>query len=617
DGSDGGFRYRSARRLEDNLATIASAPGTLRGGWQKIQPLSVRLGAKDDEAEALCRVTIGGTKCKFRLWLIRDGTSWKTYDMENLDGSYRLSVIGLQYTPGVHEDEERYSLRDGVMTLQRGAVALAKGQPEAARDAMAMARRSEPPEYVGAWIDLVDGQALSALGDPEGGLKAAGRVLTRHKDLAVAHRLKTTCLAALGDPAKAILAATDYFKLVGDDAEIWTLVGGEYEKLDKPEQAIEAYRKGADADAEDWSSRMELGRLLLGRRETAEAASFFSAAARLAPASEELFENAADLLDQAGAHAEALAISDEAALRRPDEAPVLSRRGRALRKLDRLKEAEETLRHAAKLHPDEPDVQQELLLTLAQAGRDSEAQERMRSAAQGDSWHPAYLRAFVHAAAGRSAAAIEELKPVLRAEWNLRITLPWIEKEKVFEKLRGEKDAGPLLAAARATRDYWTSRENPKLAHEELLRIALERTRAVPDHAVAYADQARALRRLGRAAEAEPAIRTAIEKSKSPTLYRDELGRILAAEGKLDEALAVADELIRAQPKAEEFGLDLRVAAYAIAGKREAAIKALQELLDRHPAWHVAVTTGDDLDGFRKLPGVQSLIKKARAKIRK
>src|SRR6185295_8321257 len=201
---DGGFRYRNVRRLEDNLATIVSAPGALNGGWDRIEPLNLRLNAAGDEAEALCRVTIGGKKSKFRFWLSRAGESWKAFDLENLDGSYRLSVIGLQYTPGVHDDEDRYALRDGVMTLQRGAVYLAKGKAEGARDAMAMARRSAPPEYVMDWIDLVDGQAQQALGDPAGGLKAADRVLVRQKDLAVAHRLKATCHAALGDPAKAV-----------------------------------------------------------------------------------------------------------------------------------------------------------------------------------------------------------------------------------------------------------------------------------------------------------------------------------------------------------------------------------------------------------------------------
>jgi tetratricopeptide (TPR) repeat protein len=616
-GGGGGFRYRNVRRLEDNLATIASSPGTLNGGWNRIEPLSVRLNPAGDEAEALCRVTIGGKKSKFRFWLTRAGESWKAFDLENLDGTYRLSVVGLQYTPGVHDDEDRNALRDGVMTLQRGSVYLAKGQAEAARDALAMARRSGPPEYVMDWIDLVDGQALSALGNPAGGLKAADRVLARQKDLAVAHRLKASCLAALGEPAKAILAAKEYLKLVGDEAEMWALVGRAFEKLDQMDQAVEAYRKGADADAEDYLCRMELGRVLLAGRRRAEAASWFAAAARLAPAHEKAFENAADLLDRAGARAEALALSDEAALLRPDEAAVLFRRGHALRALGRSKEAEETLRRASNLHPDDRDISQELVLVLAQSGKDGEALERMRDVAASDSWPQAYIRAFVHAAAGRPARTLEELKSVLQAEHALQTSLAWIEGEPVFEKFRGEKENKALLDAARATREYWLARQTPKLPPEQMVRIARERLQAVPDHAVAHADLGRALRRLRRCDEAEASIRKAIEISKDKALFQDELGRTLAAQGKMEEALAVAEELIRAQPGTEEPGMDLRVAVFAIAGKREAALKALQVLLDKHPDWKPAATTGEELDEFRNLPAVQELLRKARSKTRK
>jgi tetratricopeptide (TPR) repeat protein len=610
---DGNFGYRSSRRLEDNLATIASAPGALHGGWNRIEPLNVRITSAGDEAEALCRVTIGGKPSKFRFWLTRTGDSWKAFDLEKLDGTYRLSVIGLQYTPGVHDDEERQSLRDGVQTLQRAAVHLSKGQADGAREALAMARRCTPPEYVMDWIDLVDGQALNALGDPAAGLKAADRVLVRQKDLAVAHRLKAVCHAALGESEKAILAGKEYLKLVGDDAEMWTLIGRASEALDRADQAIEAYRRGADADPQDYAGRLELGRALLDRRRTEEAASFFTAAVGLAPIEANAFERAADLLDRAGAHAEALALTDAAAVRRPDEAPVFLRRGRALRKLGRLKEAEETLTRASKLHPDDRDIPKELVLALAQAGRDGEAQDRMRTAAAGGDWSGALVRAFVHAAAGRPAPSLEELKTVFRTEHELPTSVAWIEKEPVFEKLREE----PIVKSARAARDYWLARLNPKLAPERMLQIAQERAQALPEDALAYYDEGRMLRRLKRFTDAEVSLRKAIEKSDEKSKFLDELGRTLAAQGRLDDALAVADSLIRATPKSPEPGLDLRVAIFALSGKREAALKALQTLLDRYPAWHASAVPGEDLDEFRRQPAVQELLRKARSKAQK
>ena len=88
----------------------------------------------------------------------------------------------------------------------------------------------------------------------------------------------------------------------------------------------------------------------------------------------------------------------------------------------------------------------------------------------------------------------------------------------------------------------------------------------------------------------------------------------LAAQGKLEEALAVVEEEIR---RSESTGMNLRVAVYAIAGKREAALKALQTLLEKHPGHHPAVVRGEELDEFRRLPAVQDLLRKAREKARK
>lgn len=603
---DSNLRYRSARRLEDNLAAIASAPGALHGGWNRIEPLHVRIAPGGDDAEALCRVTIGGKPSKFRFWLTRSGDSWRTFDLEKLDGTYRLSVIGLQYTPGVHDDEDRQSLRDGVQTFQRAAMHLSRGQADGARDALAMARRSTPPEYVMDWIDLVDGQALQALGDWGAALRMADRVLVRQKDLAVAHRLKAACHAALGDPTRAIAAGQEYLKLVGDDAEMWTLIGKASEELDQADAAVAAYRKGAEADAQDCACRLELGRLLLERRKTDEAAAALTAAVARATADDDVYERAGDLLDRAGAHAEALALSDAAAVKRSDEAPVLLRRGRALRKLGRAKEAEETLTRASKLHPDDRDIPGELTLVLAQAGKDAEAQERMKAASPP-------VRAFVHAAAGRSEAALDELRTAFRAEQDLATTLGWIEKEPVFDKLRGDA----VVTAARATRDYWAARLNRKLSPEQMLKIAQDRIQALPEDPLAYVDECRMYRRMNMLREAERSLTQVPAKHADTLRVLEQLAWTVAAQGRLDDALGIAERVSKATPKSPEPGMDLRVAIFFMSGKRDAALKALSTLLEKYPAWHASALAGDDLDEFRRLPAVQELLRKARSKAKK
>jgi tetratricopeptide (TPR) repeat protein len=318
EGTADGFRNRGLRRLEENLSTVVSAPGSLNGGWERIEPLTVRLNAAGDEAQAFCRVTIGGKRGKFRFWLSRAGDAWRTVDYENLDGSYRLSVIGLQYAPGIFDDEEKNTLRDAVMTLQRGAVYLSKGQAGAAREALGMARRSAPPPYIADWIDLVDGLALKAQGNASSGLKAAERVLERQKDLAVAQRLKAACLLSLGEPAKSILAAKEYLQLVGDDAEAWVLIGEAHQKLNEPDQALEAYRKAAELDPEDWESRWHLGRALrrLGRFD--DALSTIQTAIEKSGEKARFQDELGRTLAQQGKVEQALAVAEELIKSRPE-----------------------------------------------------------------------------------------------------------------------------------------------------------------------------------------------------------------------------------------------------------------------------------------------------------
>jgi tetratricopeptide (TPR) repeat protein len=310
DGTGDGFG-RGVRRLEENFSSIISAPGALNGGWERLEPLSVKVSPTGDEAQAFCRVTIGGKKSKYRFWLSRSGDSWRPFDFENLDGSYRLSVIGLQYAPGIFDDEDKNSLRDGVMTLQRAQVYLTKGQVSGARDALSMARNSTPPAYVLDWIDLVDGLALRALGNDAGALKLADRVVAHQKDLAVAHRLKAACHLSLGEPAKSMQAAKDYIQLVGDDAEAWVLIGGAWEKLNEADQALEAYRKAADVDPGDWDSRRQQGRLLRRLRRFDDSLAVIRAAIEKSGEKARFQDELGRTLAAQGKVEEALAVADE------------------------------------------------------------------------------------------------------------------------------------------------------------------------------------------------------------------------------------------------------------------------------------------------------------------
>jgi hypothetical protein len=81
-----------------------------------------------------------------------------------------------------------------------------------------------------------------------------------------------------------------------------------------------------------------------------------------------------------GQHAEALACHDRALVIRPDDPQTWLDRGRALRDLDRLEEAEASLREALRRRPDFGDAHNELGTVLDYLGRFEEAEASVRQA---------------------------------------------------------------------------------------------------------------------------------------------------------------------------------------------------------------------------------------------
>jgi tetratricopeptide (TPR) repeat protein len=302
-------------------------------------------------------------------------------------------------------------------------------------------------------------------------------------------------------------------------------------------------------------------------------------------------------------------MAREHSKRTPDEVEGLIWEGKALRKLKRLDEAEKVLLKGLETDAEDPDLAEELIFTLAQAGKDAEAMKRADTLAAEDPHRARFLRAFVHVSAGRPGKAVEELKAMLEADPE---SVDDLEKESAFEKLRQEVDLQILIGRAKAGREYKAA-AGELLGSQEwegLLKLAKERVGAAPDHAEAHYHQGYALRRLGKPFDAELAIKAAIAKTKDKTIFRDELAKALAAQGKREEALAAADE-IEAADKFE--GMYLRVVVHAMMKNSEPALKALAALLKEDPAHYIRVEADADLEELRKLSACQALLKKAKA----
>lgn len=599
--------------LQGALAKLATNAGAIGAAWEKIRLLRLQVGPDGTEAEAFCRMTIGGAKSRVRFWLAKEEEWWKVYDFEMQEGSLRLSILVGSVWAGMGGNEKgRKAVLGSFLALQRATAELEAGEPEKAQKIVRTALESKPPAMLLGWLEVVNAQASIALGEYEEAVKAAGRVLEHQADVHLAHLLQAQALFELQDYEKCIEAAQEYLKRSGDDVDGWELVGNAQDKLSNRKEAIAAYRKGAAADDEEFANRVSLGRLLIADGKPAEAATVLQEASKNAPADEGVFEEAAAMLDGAGEFAAVLQLARDQAKRTPDEVEAVIWEGKALRKLKRFDEAEKALLKGLEKDEEDQELAEELIFTLAQGGKDVEALKRVDKIAAEDEDRGRFLRAFVHVSSGRSGKAIEELKAMLDSYPD---GVDEIEQEPAFEKLRQEVDLQILIGRAKAVREFdaAAAERMGEKDWEGLLKLARERIGLAPDHAHAHYHQGYALLRLGRPFDAELAFKAAIGKTKDKILFRDELGRALAVQGKLDEALALAEELL-ANHKDRTPGLHLRVVAYVMAKKLEPALKALEEVLKEDPYWHAAVEADDDLEEFRKLQACQDLLKKAKAK---
>jgi tetratricopeptide (TPR) repeat protein len=599
-------------RLKATFPTMARTMASMGGAWEKIRMLHLKLQSGGEEAETFCHVTIAGSRTRFRFWLAREGEDWKLFDYEMLDGGMRLSATVAALSASMSRDAEtRTAMQKMFAALIAGIQHVAAGEVDQARASCAGARQAKPPGRIHAWIDLFDAHALAYQAKFEEAIQAADRALDVQKDLALAHHLKATAYAALDESEKAIASEKEYMRFVGDDTEAWLAIGEAYEKLGKPAEAIEAFRKGTAFDDEDFSCRMNLGRLLVGEGKAVEAKPHLLAASRIASPGEGVFEEAAEALSGSGEHAAVLELAEEGGKRTPDDETVRLWQGRARRRRSRLGEAEKVLRRAA-LKEKEKDEEssecaEELVFALAQAGKHQEALERAGFLAVGQGDSARYVRLFLHAMAGRAQKGVEELRALLEEDDEV---VDRILKEPAFEKFRLDAEVRKVLDPARAKRDFHQAvQKRMKGDWEGMLKLSLERAAVVPDDPLTLYFQGYALRRLRRFEEAAKALRGAVQKGKETRDPREELGRALAALGKVDEALAEPDALM-AESKAR--GLALRVAIYAIAGKTDLAISALRELLKEDRQWHEVVRKDTDLEEFRKLPAVLEQLKRAK-----
>ena len=598
------------RGTEKGLAqSIRALAGSLLQ-WKGVQVVRVRFLPARPEAEAFTWVRLGVARAKFRFWLIKEGASWKVFDFESIEDGLRITTAMASVAGSAFDPAGSAKIQRAVRAVKE-AVALMTTDLDKAAAVLRRARAENPHVLILNQLDILEGMVLNAQGKNEEALALFDRALARRKDLPMAHHGRGQVFFALEKHEEAIRAENEYLALVGDDAEGLATVGQSLEALKRTDEAVAAFRRGAASDDEDWTCRQHLARLLVGQKKVREALPFFLEACRRAPADENVFGEAAEALEEAQAWEALLELSR-------DEVKRGLARGRyteglSLRRLARYADAEAALR--AGLEKDEDWKQayrKELVYTLAARGRHPEATalvDEMEKETPGGV-DARYHRAYVLASAKKTPEALEALRSLLKEfpAWH-----DTIAKEPVFEGLLKDKALAAALAVAKEKSDYDEAVEKSDDS-EEIVSLSRKRLERAPDDADAWTHLGRALGTLKKPAEAEKALRTAIEKSPQDkrSTAMVELGRALAALGRTDEALSLAEK-IAADPERKASALSLKAEVLATARREAEAAAALVELLETHPFFSASVEANEILESVRKRPEVQAALKKAKA----
>ncbi len=245
-----GMRKGISEKLGTNLVENELAR------WERTDLRQVRWSADRSEAVVLAIHRAGDADAvplRLRWWLVRRPGGWKIYDFEDLHMGIRWTrIVAAIATPDgvarIARDPQGFQLAVG--GLKEGIVLLAKGDAEAADQALAPARRVQLPPQLQAILELAEGQILNARGEHEAALArfdAAERLFPNMPMTALA---RGGALVPLGRHDEAIALVRAYQKEVGPDGLSSALEGWAYEQSGRPKEAADAYRRALDEVAE-------------------------------------------------------------------------------------------------------------------------------------------------------------------------------------------------------------------------------------------------------------------------------------------------------------------------------------------------------------------------------
>jgi tetratricopeptide (TPR) repeat protein len=230
----------------------------LNGGtWHFLQRCTVRFIENRGEAEAFAAVRSAGSLMRFRFWLIKEKNEWGIYDFESLETGIRESTNQARALRKSRDGSAAQRARaEGL--LEKAGQWIARGNFEEALESLNTAEPLSGKTELLPTIEMLQSVALFRLGRPEEALHKIDQTLEHRKDMPLAHHLRGCLLYSFGRFEECIRAQEEYLRVIGDDAPAWMWIGMSYEKMNNPEKAADAYRKGAAADEQDTANRTRL-----------------------------------------------------------------------------------------------------------------------------------------------------------------------------------------------------------------------------------------------------------------------------------------------------------------------------------------------------------------------
>ncbi len=460
---------------------------------------------------------------------------------------------------------------------------------------------------------------------------ADARRLAPHSDHVWARTGRTLRLAGRFEESR--VALENALAINDGYAWAWRQLGVTLDKTGRADEAVQALRKAVELRPADSWSALNLARLYQRAGQIDAAMRLLAETVERDPANAQCRALLGDLLADLGQTHDALAQFDAALDLAPNNAALLKRKGRALRRMDRLEEAAGALRDAARLdrsawtwvsvaeilrslrRPAEAlgAAQQALRIdnnnarawgvqadSLLHLGR---YEESLEAATQAIRHEPGYawahrLRGVLLDRLGRRQDAIAAFESAVRLDpadpW------AWQALGGVYAVLRRKDDALAALeraeAAAPERANFWVTQGMHYLtlrAFEQASACAVRALALAPESASAWWLKADVMRRRGRYKQAAQSYEQAVRRDPKDARSWSGLGAVLAKTHDYQDALDAYERASAIRPASPWYRLrrvDVLLKIGYIEEALESAEAASHAFADLPDAW---LTLGD------------------------